>query len=450
MTRLFPLSSLVALWLSCPFVVAQTPAAKPAPAEAAPAAPQADDGGQMQDAPFDEAALAKMFPKAPLNGESFPEASRTPEAIKSGSELLEKIATKYRTAPAISDTVWWSVKFPGGEQKDSISVRLGGGQEMEITAGTMKMVSMGGNIYFADEQVADKFVKVEVDGTVVNTLQTKLDGIEFPCPHLSLRSSTEGKAVEAFSFAGGAFPKVAGYQAKDGVAEILLTGDGEGDLKISADTKTDLVKSLALVMAPPGSPPGLRVAIDFKMDPTVSDKLEKPITFDPGKRKAVDSLSDLTPERPEAIALGADAPTFKLMDNSGTEVDLASLRGKVVVIDFWATWCGPCRKGLPTIDALAKWVAESKTNAAVFGINVWERGDDAAKKAKDYWTKNQFSFPFLDDIEGDVIKQYGFDGIPATVVIGTDGKVVAVHQGFHADLTDKLKTEVLKALGGKS
>jgi len=431
-------------------VIAQTPAAKPAPAEAAPAAAQAGDEVQIQDAPFDEAALEKMFPKAPLNGESFPEASKTPEAIKSGSDLLEKIATKYRTAPAISDTVSWTVKLPGGEQTDSMSIRLGGGQEMEITAGTMKMVSMGGNLYFSDEQVADKFVKVEMDGTVANTLQTKLDGLEFPCPHLGLRSSTEGKAVEAFSFGGGSFSKVAGYQAKDGVAEILLTGDGESDLKISADTKTDLVKSIALVMAPPGAPPGIRFVIDFKMNPSVSDKLDKPIAFDAGKRKAVDGLSDLTPERPEAISVGADAPTFKLMDNSGKEVDLASLRGKVVVIDFWATWCGPCRKGLPTIDALAKWVNESKTNAAVFGINVWERGDDAAKKSQDYWTKNKFSFPFLDDIKGDVIKQYGFDGIPATVVIGTDGKVVAVHQGFDADLTDKLKSEVLKALGGKS
>jgi peroxiredoxin len=99
---------------------------------------------------------------------------------------------------------------------------------------------------------------------------------------------------------------------------------------------------------------------------------------------------------------------------------------------------------------LAKWVAESKTNAAVYGINVWERGDGALAKSKEYWSKNNFSFPFLDDIKGDVIKAYGFDGIPATVVIGTDGKVVAVHQGFEPDLTEKLKAEVLKALGGKS
>ena len=435
---------------SLAFAQAAAPVAPVAPATppAGSGAPANDAPVDLDSAPIDEAQMAAMFPKSPMNAESFDASATTPEAIAKGSALLESIATAYRTAPAFSDTVSWSVKIPGGEQKDSMTLKFGAGQDMQIKAGTSELTCVGGKVYFADEGVMDKFVEVPLNGTLANTLKTEFEGIDFPCPHLTLRGAEAGTAIQAFSFGGGSFERVAGYQEKGGVSQVLLAG-GESDLMICADPRTRLLSAMTLVMSPPGAPAGIRFTVNFTMDPKVTPTMEVPIAFTAGERKAVDSLAQMAPTRPESIAIGSEAPGFSLQDLSGKTFSLADMRGKVVVVDFWATWCGPCRKGLPLVNDFAKWVEESKQPVVVLGINVWERGDNMVEKSKEYWTKQGFVFPTLLDHEGNVVKLYGFSGIPAVVVIGTDGKVVTVHEGFDPKLTDVLKEEVVKALGTK-
>ena len=452
--RLFVVASLFLGSVSCNEDQDSPAAVKPAeaPTEAKPvAADPADEPIDIAGAPIDEAQMAAMFPKVALNAEGFDAAATSSEAIAKGVALLDQVAAAYRAAPAMTDTVTWAVKIPGAEQKDSLTIAFGAGQDMTVKAGTSQLTSLGGNLYFADEGVTDKFVQIPLDGTVLNTLKSKFDGLEFPCPHLALRGATGAEAVQAFNFGGSAFEKVAGYQQKDGRDQILLAG-GESDLMISIDPQTKFISSIALVLTPPGAPAGIQFSVSFTMDPKAMDALATPIAFDPAGRTAVDSLEKMQPgeqKAPTPIAVGAEAPGFTLNDLDGKSVTLADLRGQVVVIDFWATWCGPCRKGLPSIEALAKWVVETKQPVKVFGINVWERGEDAKAASQVFWKKQGFSFPSLLDLEGKVVTQYGFNSIPATVIIGSDGKVVTVHQGFDpkGDLTADLKAEILKALG---
>jgi peroxiredoxin len=91
----------------------------------------------------------------------------------------------------------------------------------------------------------------------------------------------------------------------------------------------------------------------------------------------------------------------------------------------------------------------------VLGINTWEeQGPDDAEeavlaKAKDFWTKQAFTFPALRDMGGAYIKQYGFTGIPATVVIGPDGTIAQVHSGFAPTLDADLQKEIEALLAKK-
>ena len=134
--------------------------------------------------------------------------------------------------------------------------------------------------------------------------------------------------------------------------------------------------------------------------------------------------------------VGKPAPIFKLKTLDGKTVSLAQLKGHVIVLDFWATWCGPCRASLPHLDKLYK--AEKDNGVEIFAIDQQESEADVLQFVK----QTGLSVPVLMDTEGRVGEQYGVEGIPQTVVIGKNGKVSKVFVGFGPELPDQLKKAV--------
>ena len=133
-------------------------------------------------------------------------------------------------------------------------------------------------------------------------------------------------------------------------------------------------------------------------------------------------------EEREAHALeGKAAPAFELEDLEGKKVKLEELKGSVVVLDFWATWCGPCRRGMPILDKVAQ--ARKDRGVKVYAVNLEEDKDHVAAFVKE----TKLGLPVLLDADGAVGRDYGARAIPETVIIGKDGMVKKVLIGLHPE-----------------
>jgi thiol-disulfide isomerase/thioredoxin len=130
--------------------------------------------------------------------------------------------------------------------------------------------------------------------------------------------------------------------------------------------------------------------------------------------------------------LNTPAPMWELKDKNGKTVKLADYKGQIVVLDFWATWCGPCRSAMPALD---KWMKEKMPQGVqVFSINVWEKADEKAIK---YFNDNAFAMTLLFGVDT-LAKDYNFDGIPYICVIDKQGKLAFSQSGYSPALEDNL------------
>jgi thiol-disulfide isomerase/thioredoxin len=130
---------------------------------------------------------------------------------------------------------------------------------------------------------------------------------------------------------------------------------------------------------------------------------------------------------------------FALKDMNGKEVKLSSFKGKVILLDFWATWCEPCKIEIP-------WFEEFQTKYAARGFQaVGISVDDTAAKLKPYVAKYKMNYPALVGLDRDDVQNaYGpLWGIPVTAIISRDGKICAKHAGISSKQNFEKEIEAL-------
>ena len=117
-----------------------------------------------------------------------------------------------------------------------------------------------------------------------------------------------------------------------------------------------------------------------------------------------------------------------------------SLRGKIVLVDFWASWCGPCKGSFPVLEELHKRYAAQ--GLVVLGINL----DDTKEAMNEFLAKHSASFTIVRDQKHQMVKTVSIATMPASFVLDVDGKVRFLHNGFHGADTQKQYIEEIEAL----
>ncbi|MCZ6835055.1 MAG: TlpA disulfide reductase family protein [Planctomycetota bacterium] len=359
--------------------------------------------------------------------------------------------------------------------------QAGQGVEAELTfddSGHALFKLRGYECFIADGEITaihsetdEGYFQTPDDGSAYYMLMNMF--LDVPFPHLAIALG-ESEPTDLYM----QFHPKAPWIVPTGVREDLyddvtcqvieMTSDFE-TLDIYLDPKTKLIQFINLevtggFLVQAGS--RLRYEHTFEYETHDEPLRDDYFAYEPGDRLRMDMIASLKPT-PELGAGGAGgvrgggqgalvgqvAPAFILESILGEVVDLEDLRDQVIVLDFWATWCGPCIQALPLLHEVAQWADNETMPVRVFAINVFEGNAlevDSAEarknKAMDFWKKKGFTLPVLMDYSDETAKAYGVNGIPATFVIRSDGIVHSQHTGAGADYVAMLKREIADAL----
>jgi len=186
----------------------------------------------------------------------------------------------------------------------------------------------------------------------------------------------------------------------------------------------------------------ISVIVNFNQWKTGSEIPDERFAWTPPEN--AEKVESFLPTEEDHPMLGRLAPDFtgELLD--GGQFDFSQVKGeKVIILDFWATWCGPCTVAIPVAQNMAKTYGDQ---VAFYTVNVNEEPD----LVREAMQQRGWEFPVVMDQAGEIAKLYNVDGFPASMVIGKDGRIQAVHTALRPDLRSKLRKELRALIEGKS
>jgi len=383
-----------------------------------------------------------------------PSVSDSAAVAKQVKALLSEAHKAYKNADGITETLTLTFPSPMGEE-ETMTVALTVGE----TSGTLEakdqatFVWADGNVYGVLGELNDSYVEVEATDGFFAGMNTLIDGGGgMPSWSLALRESDDydiwTSSFNIFGLPEMTATSVESKEVNNANVELITYTGPAGRLEVAVNDKKQIASVTSFMMQPGGPEMSIPIVAEVSFD-----KVTTKSTFDPGDRKKYDSIdamvevADGGSGEPKPKLQGNTAPDFTLarMDGSG-DVTLSDLKGQVVLLDFWATWCTPCKRGLPGLNKLDEWVQSEDLQVQIFAVNVWEEGkSDIVKK---FWADNEYKTKVLmGSADKKLTDNYQISGIPLTAIIGPDGNIFEMHSGFTAGMDEKLKKSILAALG---
>ncbi|MDG1837924.1 MAG: TlpA disulfide reductase family protein [Phycisphaerales bacterium] len=364
--------------------------------------------------------------------------------------MLVQVAQAFHDAPVVICSTTVKTESLGSTNELTVESVFGPDGEAVIKSLGSIIVATDGWLNVLDHAIYDRYIRVPLG----QGISTGLEGV-YGNPFVAgfevmMREAAPPELwLDMVMMRAIGEPTITGLEvidSEDGRSHhrVLLGGPmGQGSIHI-VENKIVSAEATMKVQVEHGAPPVVWT-MKLETDTQFVDVLPEPITFDPGERLPVTERWQLDPIDRNRIFAGQVAPPLRLSDLQGDVVDLAELKGDVVLLCFWTTWAKACQRSLVQMDKVFQATGAGEGQVKVYGVNVMERVEGLEQRtelASRYWAAGRLSIPTLVSPAAAVQTAWGITTLPTQVLISPDGTVAEKWTGFLPEMDKKVRTKI--------
>lgn len=392
------------------------------------------------------ASLLAALLTSPALGAATPEAAR---------EALEAARRAYAASAPFQEVLELELELPDGSRKPRrqvYGVAADGSVFLLLSApgdAALTVLGAGDRAVALWSHIPGRHAEVPYDGDLASALR-RMGASQVNVGAPAAVAAAQGAGPDGFLDAlrwgilaplsvAGVAPVTAG--AGGALTEVELTA-ANGSLTLGLDPETHRFRSVRFAL---GEGEG-QIRANGRFEFTAGPAADAPSWPDLGASTAVATIGALEASQ---YRLGERAPDLTLRRPDGGALRLAELAGRVVVIDFWATWCIPCWTGLAQTEELAAWASESGLPVTVLAVDTLEQVsgfEEQRDQAQAFLHSRRLEVPLVLDVGGEAFAALRNPGLPSLLVVAPDGTLARYYSGVVEDMVEVVRGDVLALL----